>query len=173
MLSTLGLSVNPLTTVTITFWNSAAVTGSHPTYPQEEAVPGKPAFNSFKWVSPPSSPFSSPPFPIHFSLLICAQPIFGSAVPKSKGFQGKGDKVGSEAGWVGNGSFRTGAKNDFLHSIPCFPPKCQTLFLCYYFYIPYPLELPHSSPRFWVSRSKKPFKQKCQRDYEPGQVERN
>lgn len=41
---------------------------------------------------------------------------------KSKGFQRKGDKVGSEVGWVGNRSFRKGARNDLPHSIPYFPP---------------------------------------------------
>lgn len=92
ILSTSRLSINLLTSIPIIFLNAASVTSSHPTHPQGKAVPGNLAFISFTLASPPSSPFSSPPFPIHFLLVICPKPVFGSAVPKIKGLQGKRTK---------------------------------------------------------------------------------
>lgn len=93
-------------------------------------------------------PLFLPSFPDSFFLWFSAHSL-SLALLCLKARLSEGKEPSGLRGWVGGQrSFRKGSRNDFLHSIPYFPPKCQTLFLCHYFYIPYTLEPLYSSPRF-------------------------
>lgn len=133
-----------------------AVTGSQPTHPRGKAV----ASSHSCWFSSALIPLFLPSFPDSFLTGLSAHNlVFGSTVPKKKGFQGTGEKAGPEIwGWTSK-SLRKGARKGFLKSIPSPLPECWTPFLCHY-YIPRTSDLFHSSPRFQDFRFRKPFKQK-------------
>lgn len=119
------------------------------------------------------TPFSPSSFPDSFLTGLSApNPVFGSAVPKKKRLQETGEKVVSE---VGGGHrkalekepgriFSSVTHNSLQNVRPLFSITISTYLVPWIFSIP--------APRFWGSRSRKPFKQKC-RDYKPSQVEKN